>query len=844
MPSKSKAQAHLMAAAAHNPEIAKDAGIPQDVAHDFNQADKKEGTLKKGSDAPEHVTEELINEASGVGILKVPPTLLKQFQRIVCSILLTMGVMRQKELSEAGYSEQVTALNTFLKRYQNKYNASVLSQAAMKKYINSISTVNVDTETVFNELPQSLKNREGVKDSLSNLKLRILLSNQVSGIYGSSQDNHTGSLNIQTIAIPSYYHDFKNRTVEEIANTMSRVPGTVEHELQHAMQNAVLGRLNKHDKQVEQKPGYSDHGDAYYASGVEFGTQVKDLANYAKNWLNENPDELTGSKTKDISSAIKYALSTHKGTIIQALRKYQHDDRANKAMKLIYREVSDFYENEFADQSDSGKLDRTEKDDFEDTDNHARMLEYPEPGDSLLGDLWLSINRYYGESPRVMGYYDDIKELIFKRDYGEIIFEQASNGGAHMYLRVPGNKEKSFHIELRPEDLKSLIPDVAYFTNLQTVHKLKDRIEQDQIPNVNLESAYYDINDVIETEEMFNTDSNKKVSAQYDEEDGNVWVSFNGARQHMYIQEGGKDYFVGYSDGMTRCKQKELRKCFETLISFYFSNKTNTKMINKMLKHITNDQFTVESIKQYADYLNELYEEPVEESSMRSLADIVQNAELEHDIDDANDQELINKGVLDEDADEEQEYDLQGKPVESGQKSAPVNAGTSTERLSEMPLQYDSFMGMDPQVYVDNSARKSPYKNMTPVKDHGEWTTYKGPDGYMAYDNDTGEALAAVEGHEHHGWFNVDVTASSRHVKGVVYQMFMDIVKVEGTPILSGRLQSDDAIKFWKRLIQSHKVFVVANDEVLQQATPEKFHKYWSDEEGSPQSQFQFLLVK
>lgn len=194
---------------------------------------------------------------------------------------------------------------------------------------------------------------------------------------------------------------------------------------------------------------------------------------------------------------------------------------------------------------------------------------------------------------------------------------------------------------------------------------------------------------------------------------------------------------------------------------------------------------------------------------MRGLADIVQNAELEHDIDDADEQELINKGVLE-----------------------------------EMPLKYDSFMGMDPQVYVDKQAKTNTPKNMTPVKDHGEWTTYRGKDGYMAYDNDTGEAIASVNGHADEGWFNVDVTASSRSVKGVVYQMFMDIIKVEGTPILSGRLQSDDAIKFWQRLIQSHKVYVVANGEVLQAATPEKFHKYWSDVEDSPQSQFQLLLVK
>lgn len=40
MPSTSKKQARFMAAAAHNPEFAKKAGIPQDVAKEFNQADK------------------------------------------------------------------------------------------------------------------------------------------------------------------------------------------------------------------------------------------------------------------------------------------------------------------------------------------------------------------------------------------------------------------------------------------------------------------------------------------------------------------------------------------------------------------------------------------------------------------------------------------------------------------------------------------------------------------------------------------------------------------------------------------------------------------------------------
>jgi len=40
MPSKSKPQAKLMAAAAHNPKFAKKVGIPTKVAKEFNTADK------------------------------------------------------------------------------------------------------------------------------------------------------------------------------------------------------------------------------------------------------------------------------------------------------------------------------------------------------------------------------------------------------------------------------------------------------------------------------------------------------------------------------------------------------------------------------------------------------------------------------------------------------------------------------------------------------------------------------------------------------------------------------------------------------------------------------------
>lgn len=47
MPSTSPAQARLMAAAAHNPAIAEKTGVPQSVARDFNQADKRSGMTKR-----------------------------------------------------------------------------------------------------------------------------------------------------------------------------------------------------------------------------------------------------------------------------------------------------------------------------------------------------------------------------------------------------------------------------------------------------------------------------------------------------------------------------------------------------------------------------------------------------------------------------------------------------------------------------------------------------------------------------------------------------------------------------------------------------------------------------
>jgi hypothetical protein len=47
MPSKSPAQARLMAGAAHNPKFAKKVGVPMKVAKDFNLADAGTGIIRR-----------------------------------------------------------------------------------------------------------------------------------------------------------------------------------------------------------------------------------------------------------------------------------------------------------------------------------------------------------------------------------------------------------------------------------------------------------------------------------------------------------------------------------------------------------------------------------------------------------------------------------------------------------------------------------------------------------------------------------------------------------------------------------------------------------------------------
>lgn len=68
MPSKSKAQRNLMAAAAHNPAFAKKVGVPVSVAKEFNQADKGKKFSKGGEMKHEDVKldKKIVKKAVGM----------------------------------------------------------------------------------------------------------------------------------------------------------------------------------------------------------------------------------------------------------------------------------------------------------------------------------------------------------------------------------------------------------------------------------------------------------------------------------------------------------------------------------------------------------------------------------------------------------------------------------------------------------------------------------------------------------------------------------------------------------------------------------------------------------
>lgn len=198
-------------------------------------------------------------------------------------------------------------------------------------------------------------------------------------------------------------------------------------------------------------------------------------------------------------------------------------------------------------------------------------------------------------------------------------------------------------------------------------------------------------------------------------------------------------------------------------------------------------------------------------------ANIVQNAELEKDIEDAKEQTLISTG---------RKQELDEMPMVHDIYSANRNDADET-------LQYQTD-GLDTTKLI-------------PVQNHNNYNTFKNPRGdcYFAY-NENGKCIGLLRGTKTSNIIQIDNTVSDSKsgIKGVMYNLFMDCLN-DGNKIISDTIQSPDAKKFWERLVQSgHIVYYVVYGEVKGKVTPENMQQLWSNDINNDAADIRLLLVK
>lgn len=903
MPSKSKAQARFFAAAAHNPDFAKKAGMSTKTAKEWNQADKKAGTLKKGSKKPEHVKEEvldeeLLDEASGVGNFPVPPSSLKLMQKYASSIALTYAYksFQQMQNNTDDNVDQIAAAKVlpFLKRFQQKYGAQVLNDASLRKYVNQSINLPLDHAAIFRELPKSLQN-DTVKTILEKMRVFVTFDAKY---YDSRAGGHATPINSNTTEIvlslePNEFQFTAVSGTDGLTKTMNRMDyfmGSLEHEMQHAYQQILTTQISSaKDANRERKDGYGKMDNAYYASGVEFGPQTKDMINAGILWLDNQKDnnELSGNMNRDIKDAIQHAfkrLQHGQGRVYQALKNYKEDANAKKHMTLIFKGLAKHYQ-EMENEVDS-ELDLEPK---EVDGGENRMYHSTSNGpdkDFKSDDPMIQIYRAMESKNDLKPYHveEEREHGAPRDDYANPYNKMASmiyslgDGGSVRFMKYRGNirvdaykdgkspsREKSdwFEEEITPDLLPTALDSITSFRSFNGIQYFFNDVKH-KAAQMDLDDMATDFPKWFESAKEFSgvNDPNKKMSYEYDE--GTLFFRFAGARGSWYIQDA--------HDGKCVLEDNETyeRKGYinydevEDVVTYLFSiyQMATTRQFNRVMKNINEMTITVASLENTWEYVQESSKAPVEESSMRSMMDLVQDADIADGIDTANKSTDVARLAQKKKDDhtnalnqlgEEEEFDLQGKPVKPGQKSADVHAGTSTERevkLNEMPMRFDSFQGQDPDEFVDKTAQMTGKENLVPFAEHDTFTVMRNKNysGFIAFDKQ-GNQIAVVSGSLSQdavlgvkNVFEVAATASKSTVKGVMYQIFMDMTNA-GISVLSDKLHSDSAIKFWTRLIGSHEVYIVGDGEVLAKATPEKIHKYWSDDENSPSAELQLLLV-
>lgn len=218
--------------------------------------------------------------------------------------------------------------------------------------------------------------------------------------------------------------------------------------------------------------------------------------------------------------------------------------------------------------------------------------------------------------------------------------------------------------------------------------------------------------------------------------------------------------------------------------------------------------------------------EKVKESTMRGWMDVVQDADIANEIDDTEEQ------------------------VDISQRSPSINED-SEQTLEEMPQRFDSFAKQNRDEFVDKVEAQARKRGLEPFAEHDTFDVFRTADksALIAYDKN-GKQIAMMSGIITNravmgvrNVFQVNSTASKTGTKGIMYQMFMDLLD-NGYSVLSDSIHSPDAIKFWTRLMGNHTVYVVGDGEVLARAKPEKANKYWDDDEDSPSAELRLLLVK
>ena len=875
MPSKSRAQARFMAAAAHNPDFAKKSGISTKAAKEWNKADEKAGTLKKGSKKPERVKEEvldeeILDEASGVGKFPVPPSSLKLMQKYASSIALTYAYKSFQAMQQNNDDavDQIAAQKVmpFLKRYQQKYGAQVLNDNSLRKYVNQSIRMPIDHEAIFRELPKSLQN-DTVKIILEKMRIFVTFDAKY---YDSRAGGHAQEINANTTEIilslnPQEFQFHSTSGTDGLTRTMQRMDyfvGTLDHEMQHAFQQIVTKQVSSaKDANRSRKDGYGDMDDAYHASGVEFGPQTKDMINAGILWLDNQKDnnELSGDANRDIKGAIQHAfkrLEHGQGKVYQALKNYKEDANAKKHMTLIFKGLMKHYqemENEVDSELD---LDPKEVDGGENRMYHSTTNGPDENADKndpmvRLYRLMASKNhlkpssveekREHGvERDDYANPYNKLENMVYDLEDGGLL--RFMDGGDKIKLTAWADREalsrgEAVNMDI-PKDKVDIIEGyIKWFTSYRLIERFINEMSD------KIDGTEMDIEEIADEfgkwynaaiKKMGGEPQGKKLIAELDE--GTLYIRLNGLRMPLYLQ-------AGYRDGVqiensetyetiTGISYKELPQVMTRLFEIYLES-TN-RQINRVFKNL-DKQTTLADLDRVWDYVKETSNAPVEESSMRSIMDLVQDAEIADGID------IAQKST---------DVSLLNKKKKRDQEANSLNQLGEEEQLDEMPMRFDSFQGQNPDEFVDQTAEMTGKENLVPFAEHDTFTVMRNKNytGFIAFDKH-GKQIAVVSGYLSqdavlgvNNVFEVAATASKSTVKGVMYQIFMDMTKA-GISVLSDKLHSDSAIKFWTRLIGSHEVYIVGGGEVIAKATPEKLHKYWSDDENSPSAELQLLLV-